>query len=543
MNPSARNYWCRGVLLVLCALLLAEFFTGMFPFSPVEGDEQAVINGLREMIRPGGADLRWRYSYPLQPGSYWITIGIHDLTHVDVGLCYFALSAVCAALFALMSAAFIGAVCGVDFAPALVLALLCQEIQRAGCYANSSTVGGSLVLAGLLVGSRRRDARLGAVAIAGALIGLGAWCRLDALVLTPAFFFLRWNQKTLRRAVIETLQAALVAIVTLVALYAAIHVGWRDILEIYSGRDTDAGYGRTLAGFYQISSLGILLAAGWGGWICCRRREFLPLALLLAVLGPSLFLYSKSLMTPKYFYYLTPFLAILAAAGATDLFKNRRRWLGGDDPGGGGGRVVDRGAHHPDRVPPLYPPANDRNDCTGQSGIETNGLGCWVGRGARARRRIVFADGPGVRGHRLARGKKTRALDELAALQRTLDVNPQLAMLTSTYASYQCTVGLLRVAGFECVSQQTHPRDAASHLDRWIKGDRVCWLAWVNEGPVASAVFADYAGRYRDLPRYFFNDLGPAFARHLAESPVRMESVTGRVDGFFALYLLPPGGR
>ncbi len=488
MNPSARNQWCRGVLLLLCALLLAEFFTGMFPFSPVEGDEQAVINGLREMIRPVGADLRWRYTYPLQPGSYWITIGIHHLTHADVGQCYFALSAICATLFALLSAALIRAIGGIDFIPALVLALLCQEIQRAACYANSSTVGGCLVLAGLLVGARRADARTSRVVIAGVLIGLGAWCRLDALVLAPAFFFFR-HEETLHRAVIETLQAALVAILTLVGLYAMIHVGWRDIMEIYSGRDTDAGYGRTFAGFYQVSSLGILLAAGWGAWICGRRREWMPGMLFLAVLAPSLFLYSKSLTTPKYFYYLTPFLAILAAAGVADFFKNRRRWLGGTIlavtvaewlTGVRTTRTEFR-RFTPNPTIATIAPVN----LGSRRMVWVVGSGEVLGNddGLSLRTGLAFA---GTVWH----SEKTRALDELAALQHVLETNPKLAVLTSTYASYQCTAGLLRVAGFECASRSEPIR--AMRPATWIDGSK-------ETGP------AGWLGstRVRRLPRFF----------------------------------------
>jgi len=539
MNEAAKASWSRGAIWLLCAVLLFEFMVGMFPFSPVEGDEQAVINGIREMVRPTGADLSMRYDYPLQPGAYWMTIGVHAATGADCGVCYFALSAACALLFAWIAAALISGLSGLSglgFAGSLALALLCQEIQRAACYANSSTIGGCLVLAGLLVAARR-PAGLGTLAIAGALFGLGGWCRLDSLVLTPALLVILWRRETPARALIMTLQSALVTMISLVVLFAAIHVSLREILGVYSARGEERGYFRTLMGFHVVTSVGILLAAGWGAVICWRRHVFWPILLFVSVLIPTLYLYSKSLGTPKYFYYLTPFLALLAATGVRNIVTDRRRLLGG-------AVLIVAAAEW---VTGLRTARTEVRRFTPEPTWTTSAP---INIGSK---RIVWVVGPGeilgnADGLELRTGlafaglvwhrEKERALGQIAALHQAIDRHPRIALLTTTYASYQCAAGYLRQCGFECLTKRADDRDPASHLDRWTDGDRECWLAWINEGTAAPSIFADYAQRYAGFPTYFFNDLGRPYADLLLKGPFRVEAKNQRTDGFFTLYRL-----
>jgi len=537
MTPARSAHKVQRLLALACVLLLCEMLVGAFPFSSVEGDEQAVINGVQEMIRPRSADLRWRYDYPVQPGAYWLTIGAHALTRAAPGLCYYALSAACAFAFAFVSAAFVSRLSGLGLVSSLTLTLLCQEVQRGGFYANSSTFGGLFVLLGLWSFLRVRRPGFASSVIAGVLFGLGGWCRLDALVLTPVLLVLAWHRTTPGRAIALTAAAAFSSLAALGALDAAAHVSPGEILGVYSGRSSNLGFRSTIVGFYEIGSLGLFLAAGFGITSCLRRREYWPLLLAAGGLGPTLFLYAESVTTPKYLYYLTPILAFLAAEGVRAAVAMRRLWPGflavtavaAEWLTGLRTTRTEFRRFTPEptlaAIAPIHVGTKRLEWVVGAGEIIPNddGFSLWTGLG--------YA---GIAWHR----EKANALRQIGNLHQVIDRNPRLAVLTSTYASYQCAVGHLRQTGFSCADQLIDPIDPASHLDRWQSGPRVCWLAWINEGSRAPALFAEDARRFSGLPTYFFNDMGAAYAKLLLAVCPGASLVGDRDDGLFALYRL-----
>ena len=514
-----------------------DMIVGMFPFSSVEGDEQGVINGIREMILPQSADLRWRYDYPIQPGAYWLAIGVHALSRATPAVCYYALSAICAVAFAFVAASIVSRLTGLFFVESLALMLLCQEVQRAACYANSSTLGGLFALLGLWTLLQWRSPNFWSSIIAGSLLGLGGWCRLDALVVAPCLLVILCIKMAPRRAILLTGIAALACVATLGGLFAATHVTFRDILGVYSSRSATIGYRGTIVGFYEIGSLGIMLVAGLGVASCIRRREYWPLLLAAGGLAPTLFLYSKSVTTPKYLYYVTPLIALLAARGVQCVVASRSLWFG---------RVIvtviaiewltglrttrtDFRRFTPEPTLATLTPINLGSKrlvwVVGSGEIIGNddGFSLWTG--------LAYA---GVVWHH----EKQMALEQIGNMHRAIDANPRVAILTTTYASYQCAVGYLRQCGFSCTDQVIDRIDPASHLDKWTSGTKVCWLAWINEGTRASSLFTEYFQRFSGLPSYFFNDLGASYGKRLLAACPGASLVGTREDGIFALYRL-----
>jgi len=510
---------------------------GILPFSSVEGDEQAVINGVREMMKPQGADLGLRHDYSLQPGAYWLTIGANILTRADPAYCYYALSAACALAFALLVASLISSLARLGFLESLSLTLLFQEVSRAAFYANSSTLGGFFVLLGLWLTIALRSSRWTTVSIAGILFGIGGWCRLDALALTPCLFPILLREERSIRSGLLTLTAALLSIVTLIVLLRVSDVSLRDIFGTYSGRNSDFGYRNTVIGFYEIASLSLLFPVATGVFCCVSQRDHYPIALLAAVLVPTLFLYSHSVSTPKYLYYTVPFIALLAALGLRYIINFRGAWIGALLIGIvtveliTGIRTTRTETRRFTPEPTILALSNFRVGpkhlqwVVGPGEIISNadGLSIWTG--------LAYS---GMVWHR----EKRTALEELGEMRGVITPHVGLALLTSTYASYQCAVGYLRQVGFNCESHGAYELDGSSHLDRWVNGDRLCWLAWINMGELAPRIFEKYRDSLKGVPTYFFNDLGTPYAKLLLKDCPNAKPLGSRTDGFFALYQL-----
>ena len=535
--PRALRFW----LYLTCLLLLANMVIGAFPFSPVEGDEQGVINGICEMINPHAGDLTVRYEYPLQPGAFWLTIGIRTCTGLSPASCYFALSAFCAMGFALLIALIVSSESGLGLLESLTVTLLFQEVSRAAFYGNSSTIGGFLVLLGLWVAlNLRASPPWAGVIAAGCLFGMGGWCRMDSLVLTPCLLPILWKEGNPVRAMGRTGLAALVSLAALLILCQASGVHLRDVLSAYAGRTDDFGYRMTLIKFYEISSLGLLLLAAVGLAGSVMQRYYYPLWLLIAVLLPTLFLYSHSAGSPKYLYYTLPFVALLAAHGVRYILVSRRVGLGACImalilaelfTGLRTTRVeFRRFTPRPTLISlSTFGVGGKRLQWVvgpGETIGNADGFSMWTG--------LAYA---GIAWHR----EKETALTQIRSMREAIDSNARLALLTSTYASYQCAVGYLRQRGYRRASVSVDRLDPASHMDTWERAARVCWLAWINEGDSAPVVFAEYLRQFRGNPRYLFNDLGIPQARELLKSCPEAKLVGIRGDGFFALYELGQG--
>jgi hypothetical protein len=524
----------------------------MFPFSPVEGDEQGVINGIREMVRPSGSDFRFRYDYAIQPGAYRLTMAVHSATGADPGRCYFALSATSAALFAILAAVLCTELAGSGFGMSLVMVLLCQEIQRAGFYANSSTMAGCLALGALLVLVRRPAGLLPASA-AGVLFALAGWARLDSLVVAPATLVVLWRKEPAPTAVAKTALVALVTVVLLFLLFKTSGLGPVEVFGCYSGGVSSfphAGHYATLRGAARltmwITSLAGMAAAAVGLWQAVRWRRTWLICLLASVFIPTVCLYALILSSPKYFYYVTPFLALVTAAGLRTLWAPPDGATSGRRSMGRAIVVVLAGAMALEYTTGLRTPKSEFTRFTPEPtwariaslGDADSGWSWVVGPGEiqphndgfSLRMGLGFA---GLVWHR----EKLEALGQLQLMRDAIDGNSKVAILTTTYLSYQCAVGYLRQKGFDCRPLEFDPRDGHSHVDVWERGKDTVWLAWINLGEHDVAIFEDYSHRFSGCPVYFFNDLGPFHAKRLLRDPSEWKSLGPRTDGFLALYL------
>ena len=183
MNPSAAESpafllspLARRVGLVVCILWLAWLLVGIFPITPLEGDEQGVIHGATSLASGDARYWNLRYLYEIQPGSYVVINRLAHLTRCSTEGVFAFLSAGGALLFAALTALLVQRLLHAPWPFVAAGVLLSQEIWAGAYYMNTTAVGGWLALLAVLLALRPLTVpRSVLVAI---LLAVAGWIRL-----------------------------------------------------------------------------------------------------------------------------------------------------------------------------------------------------------------------------------------------------------------------------------------------------------------------------------------------------------------------------
>jgi hypothetical protein len=324
MKPALRLRSPLGVRL--CFLLaLGWIAAGVFPITPVEGDEMAVVNALFAWHHFPADFSNLRYLYEVQNGSYLLLHACGILLSDDYLTLFALLSASAAVLFVVAAGALLGLICDLPVVPVVLGLILCgQEFSAAAWYANTSTLGGVTAFAGLLC-FHQATSRPGRLA-AGLLLGVAGWLRMDALVVAPVVLALasgRWTER-----LYSTAETALVTVGTLLILNAWGGVSPADSWQVYSGKNVHIGYGPLFSALpLLLTFTGIVGTLAGLTWLIARQAGRL-LGIFVLGVGPSIVLHGQSITTPKYLYYAAPFMLLpLAALVAHAVCERKtRRW-------------------------------------------------------------------------------------------------------------------------------------------------------------------------------------------------------------------------
>jgi hypothetical protein len=305
-SPAAR----RSLPWVLALALLGWWSQGVWPFVPLEGDEQGVIFGVHGMVRNDALLLPLRYLYEIQPGSYQLLGGLCRLTGAPVESVFGTVTALGALLFAVAGARLLGELCEIPFAWALVGMLWCQEVSTAAYYMNTSAFAGGIAVAAVLwAGRPASPARWLA---AGLALGCAGWLRSDSLLIAPACLgVIYWRERRWPAALLRTAGIALCSGLTLALLFKLSGLSVTEALQTFSGRPAVLSAGREIRDVAVMLlsptlALGFLVGLAW----LLRQRRFALGGVVVLGMGLSLLAYGASLTTPKYFYYLVPFALI-----------------------------------------------------------------------------------------------------------------------------------------------------------------------------------------------------------------------------------------
>ena len=298
--------WC------LMLLLLGGWSYGVWPITPVEGDDQGVIFGVESMLHRGDAFLHSaRYLYEVQPGSYHLLASLTRFTGSPTETVFGVATMIGAVTFAMAGAWLLQILFAWPFAWLLVALLWCQEVTAAACYSNTSALAGGLALGAVALA--HRPGTLGWLG-AGLGLALAGWLRADSLLVAPACLGLAyWRDRRWRPALTRTAAIALTATGAVLLLYRLSGTSVLDGAGSYAGRGYLLSSWRTLCESpVQLLSPVLALGGITGSLLLVWRKEYALGLVMLGGILPSVAAYGASLTTPKYFYYLVPFALVPA---------------------------------------------------------------------------------------------------------------------------------------------------------------------------------------------------------------------------------------
>jgi hypothetical protein len=331
MNPVSTAHPGRATLAWRClpwllvALQLAWWSQGVWPITPVEGDEQGVIFGVEGMVQHDETRLQLRYKYDVQPGSYHLLAALTRLTGASVETIFGVTTIIGALGFALAGAWLLQLLLKLPLGWTLATMLWAQEVTTAACYSNTSALAGGIAILGVLLATHATPSGW---LWSGTALAVGGWLRADCLLVAPACLGLAyWQLRVWRPAIIRTALIALVATAGVAILYWASGTSLGNAFGVY---DTQMGAGLTGRRLWvempvQLLSPALVLAALGGAGLMLKRRE---IALSLVVLSGSiatLTVYGSVITTPKYLFYLIPF-ALVPALLVAGLLRQLPVW-------------------------------------------------------------------------------------------------------------------------------------------------------------------------------------------------------------------------
>jgi hypothetical protein len=317
-SPRARRVW-----LVVCLAWFAWLVSGIFPITPLEGDEQGVIHGATSLAT---GDLRYwdmRYLYEIQPGSYVLISRLARLTHWSVDNSFALLSAGGALLFAAGTALLVQRLLRAPWPLVALAVLLSQEIWAGAYYMNTTAVGGWLALLAVLLALRPLTP-LCLVAVA-VLLAVAGWIRVDCLLISPAVAaIVWWRHRALRPFLREIVPTTLLALAVCALLFASCKVNPLGLPAIYSTRNVE-GWRRTFQMYFFVTSSLVGVLSLVGVVLMAWQRQWSLLLVWLGGTALTFMIYGHSLGSDKYFYVAIPFFLLAAVFAAQDIL---RRWPG-----------------------------------------------------------------------------------------------------------------------------------------------------------------------------------------------------------------------
>lgn len=531
---SAASIWLPRVILLLLGL---HFGRGVLPFTPVEGDELGVVNGLQAWARGTGDFADAAYSYPIQPGSYHLLHFLNQLTGAPELAVFCATTALAVVAFIFLSSILVSRVTGLRAAWVAVALLLMQEITTAAFYANTNAIAAVALMAGLVVAQRAesRAARW----TAGLLIGLGGWLRLDSLLLSPVVLVLRLGHVPSGRALRETAEIALVSCAALLAACAAcglsLEMSWREFM----GRDNFSQWQPLrVNGWFALGFVASATSMIGTVWLCLTRR-WNQLGLAVTASGLPLVVYGGSFVSPKYFYYGAPLMllpALSLLAGLLGAAGRPRRWLAFGLLAAFAGEALFgvQTASQFRRFDPSPP-----RIALGPVAVAGKSLTLGLGEGEI----MQTADGPRLRGgqfwaplvwHR----EKVAMREETARLAGILRDDPPALVLTSTYLSFGVVDGWLRQHGYQVGPRQPFQANRSSFTTNCQGTRHRLTLVLVNKTPHDTEEFNTWTISAQRI--VFVNDRGGLEFRHLASTTGGWLPLSPSGNRLLTLYEHPP---
>jgi hypothetical protein len=312
----------RFFTLLFIALLIYAM-VGFFPIVPMEADGIAIVNGAMLISATEIGRNIFSYCYEGQPGTYFIVIGLHKLTGLDIFTAFSIASSVFSIFFILSSVLLCREFINLPFGVVGIVILLFQESFTGGYYPNSTVLAAPFAILSLYL--VRISTKAYIFFVASVLFGISAWTRFDTVLLAPLWIFLmykgNWKQ--------AIKQVMIFGVIAIVIILIAFYLSNIDIADIYT-KVTRHKAGIYPAGmnvkihkaFFSVLLLFLIVMGAF--YAVIDRRWYLLIVVFLAITPVYIVLWG-SFTTPKYFYYTIPFFSILATYAIFRIEKSSRK--------------------------------------------------------------------------------------------------------------------------------------------------------------------------------------------------------------------------
>ncbi len=532
--PDFARRWFPRLLIIVLVMVYAR---GIFPFVAVEGDEQGVINGILAAEQHRVNFLDFAYIYPIQPGSFWLIRLAHAICGGRLISVFGSLTALGAAGFIAVMA-FLGArLCGGRPAWIALALLCCQELVSAGWYANTCAMAAPLTAGALLLGfcSGNRTTLLGAAA----LIALGAWVRMDSLLITPVFLPLAFAQcGDLRRAMLRTAVVALASAAGLLVLLAVSGTSLTEAWSTYVSQPYGEGWISLWHKFWLVGSILITAATVLGVIYLLICKDALLIVCGLCAGLPAVLVYGHTFTTTKYLYYAVPFAVFVCVGTAIKILQRDSR-RGRLAIGAAVLALVAEGfigvRTTSDEFRRFFPARGIKISQLSLP-LRTRPVQLILGEGEilgtddafRLRAGWFFAASAWHR-------EKIRALTETTRLNAGLTDRASL-IISSTYLASRLVTGELLAQGAIREDHIPIGDDESSFKSRWRTGSREIVQVLVNNSVSETKLFARYAAEGNPSSTLFINDRGQRAARYLGVNASGWTCLSPSEDGLLAIY-------
>ncbi|MGV7224373.1 MAG: hypothetical protein ACQ9MH_23020 [Nitrospinales bacterium] len=309
MNPETTFFERHRKLFLLSFLIFATYhFIGIFPVAPIEGDGIGMANGASVAAYSGLSPNPISYSYYGRSGTYVLIDVLCKLTKLDPFILLSVLSGLSFVIFVIFSGLLLSEITKYPFSACSLCILMFPETAIGGYYANNTVIAAAFAIPSLYVLKVCKQKKF--LFLAAILFGLGAWIRLDVILLSPVFIVLL-HSGNFKHTVYKTI---LVGAVAIIVLAIAMNLSNDNIFQILSRIGEHKKRVLTHPRFFDchlafFPIILILLNLGGLFYLILKRNWYLLGIVFLAVM-PLYIILNKTIVNPRFMYYLIPFFAI-----------------------------------------------------------------------------------------------------------------------------------------------------------------------------------------------------------------------------------------
>lgn len=312
--------------------LFIYFSIGIFPISCFETDSVAISNACQHII---DTDVfSWNYlghSFDMQSGTYFLIVLLSKIFNASTFFVYSIISSISAIFFFSFIVLFVRKLLGYNTLVIISVLLLFQEISSIAYYPNSTSLAAAFWMLGFLF--LMKETRILWVILAGFVLSISAWLRVDILFVFPSVFPLLYiSTKSLKKAFLLSITLMLIIIPSLLFLMYMSNADINGFLGYSKNHGTLFGMSNKLGVFdlhlirAHISSYTLLIFILFltGVFYLFKNKKWA--LLILVLMGVSFFyiLGINNTVAPKHLIPYTPFWLITVLYGLMNLLKNER---------------------------------------------------------------------------------------------------------------------------------------------------------------------------------------------------------------------------